>query len=124
MTIGRVLIVGDDILASGLKVQFERWGSFQVRIAETYDSALDQAVLFVPTLVIIDLHVKGNKNGFETAIYLNHQHGVPIIFVTTLGEAENKQQPRPKEFRQINKPCHKLELKLAVESLLAINLPC
>ncbi len=91
----RILIVEDNFLfAVKLEKNLTQWGHEVIGICETGQSVLDSLETETPTLILMDINLKGSMNGVETAKQIRHR-GIPIVFITgrtdeeTFTEAKN-----------------------------------
>ncbi len=72
-----------------------------------------------PDLIIIDIILKGEMNGYETARLINCQATVPIIFLTGMeDDLKNTEMGEIGAFVYLNKPYTKQELKNNIEMVL------
>ncbi len=69
-----------------------------------------------PDLVLMDIELRGETDGIETAIQLKSLHNIPIVFVT--GAYDNKTIERAKQAEPMGyliKPIDVQELKVTIE---------
>ena len=79
----RVLIVEDEILlARDTAYMLEDMGCVVVGIAATAENAIELAGSYRPDLVLMDIRLKGPRNGIEAAARIHELFGLPHIFVT------------------------------------------
>jgi diguanylate cyclase (GGDEF)-like protein len=81
----RVLIVEDEsIVALDLQLTLEDMGYEVLGIAASADEAIEaiEAAAHVPDLVLMDIRIRGMRDGIETAMLLHERHGLPIVFLT------------------------------------------
>lgn len=77
------LVVEDEFLiAEGLKLQLEQMGVAVCGIAATADDAIDLARVHDPRLVLMDMRLKGERDGVDAALAIHHQNGSKVIFIT------------------------------------------
>jgi 1,2-diacylglycerol 3-beta-glucosyltransferase len=79
-----LLIVEDEsIIAKDYKLMVEGQGHHVIKIVNNGKDAIDAAVASEPDFILMDINIKGNMNGIETAqeIY-NKQIKSKIIFIT------------------------------------------
>lgn len=87
----RILILEDEErLGAEINQALVRAG-FETLLVANGDDALESGPKWKPDLLIADVMVPG-KSGFEVAKSLTKIHGVPTIFLTALGDFENKAQ--------------------------------
>ena len=78
----RILIVEDNfVFAVKLEKNIVEWGHQVVGICETGQSVLDFLKTETPTLILMDINLKGNMNGVKTANQIKDK-GIPIVFIT------------------------------------------
>src|SRR4051812_8430173 len=96
MATGQILIVEDErIVAQDLKKDLEYFGYHICGIASCGRDAMQLAEEGPPDLVLMDINIKGNVDGIETAKALKNRYNVPIVFLT--GYADEKTLDRVKE---------------------------
>ena len=112
-----VLIVEDEaIVAEDLRQTLADGGYDAFAIADSADQAIQHAAVRCPDVVLMDIRIRGRRDGIETAGILRERFGVPIIFLTahaddaTLARA---QQVHPHGY--LNKPVRYAELRSAIE---------
>ncbi|HEU5076827.1 MAG TPA: response regulator, partial [Polyangiaceae bacterium] len=78
-----VLIVEDElIVAKDLQQTLEGMGYDAHAIASSADEAVSQASEQCPDLVLMDIRIKGQRDGIETAEILRRRFGIPIVYLT------------------------------------------
>lgn len=78
-----VLIVEDEFLiAEGLTLALEALGLRVCGAAATADEALEMAVAHRPMLVLMDMRLRGEKDGVDAALAIHDQVGGKTIFLT------------------------------------------
>jgi DNA-binding response OmpR family regulator len=112
-----VLLVEDErIVAKDLQRTIERLGYEVIASVASADAAIEAAATRRPDLVLLDIHIKGSRDGVDTAQELRNQFDVPVIFLTafadegTIGRARNTE---PHGY--LIKPVKPDELRAAVE---------
>ena len=115
-----ILIVEDELLvAHDLQLSLERMGYGVSGVAATGEEALEAASQRRPDLVLMDVRLRGDRDGIETASLLRENYGLPIIYLTayaddaTLGRAKLTEP-----FAYVLKPWNPRELRSAVEIAL------
>lgn len=77
------LVVEDEfIIAEGLRLQLEQMGVPVCGIAATADDAVRLASTHVPHLVLMDVRLKGEKDGVDAALEIHEKVGSKVIFIT------------------------------------------
>jgi len=84
-----VLIVEDEhVIALGLAVRIEDMGLEVCGTADTADDAVAQARRHRPAVILMDMRLRGAKDGVDAAQAIHESVGSKIIFVT--GSREQK----------------------------------
>lgn len=77
------LVVEDEfIIAEGLRLQLEQMGVPVCGIAATAEDAIDLAKAHDPHLVLMDMRLKGERDGVDAALAIHEQVGSKVIFIT------------------------------------------
>jgi signal transduction histidine kinase len=91
----KILIVEDELLiAKNLARKLEKLGYRVVDIVSSGSAALQRAAEKKPDLILMDIVIKGELDGIETAAKINERLNIPVIYTTayaddyTLGRAE------------------------------------
>lgn len=112
-----ILIIEDQpLFADQLEMLCEKLGYSVVAICADAFSALDAFHRHQPDLLLSDIHLAGDIDGIELAQKINAYHPVPVIFVTSLQDAETfsrAQSVLPLAF--IIKPFTELQLQRSIE---------
>lgn len=83
MTKTKILIVEDEsIVAIDIQDSLTHLGYDVPHIVDTGTEAIQMAQAFIPDLVLMDIHLKGEMDGIEAAEYIYHQLNIPIIYLT------------------------------------------
>ena len=79
----KILIVEDEIIiAIDLKIRLEKLGYHVLGIALNGEDAIKKTVEKNPDLILMNLKLKGQLNGIETAQQIQNQYNIPIIYKT------------------------------------------
>ncbi len=113
-----ILIVEDEsILALGLECSLEEFGYEVSGIETTYDTAISHAKENLPDLVIMDINLKGEKNGIDAAKHIWQECKIPIIFLTSYADDKTiKKAVLSEPYGYLIKPCREKELKATIET--------
>ena len=83
----RILIVEDErIIAYDIEFMLRDLGYKVVKVVSTGEDAVTQALLLKPDLILMDIKLKGDKDGIETAQRIRENLNVPIIFVSAYSD--------------------------------------
>jgi two-component system, cell cycle sensor histidine kinase and response regulator CckA len=79
----RILVVEDEtVVAMGLETDLSRLGYEVIGIADSSSEAVRQVADLQPELVLMDIKLRGPKDGIETAAAIRKQWQIPIVFLT------------------------------------------
>lgn len=85
----KILIVEDEsILASGLKKKLENLGYSVTDIAASGNETFNKVSANKPDLILMDIVIKGDIDGIETAAVLNKTESIPVIYLTAYADDE------------------------------------
>ena len=85
----RALVVDDEaLIADALVMMLEDLELEVCGVAATADDAIALALTHLPDVVLMDVRLKGDKDGITAAIAIGQQSHTPIVFVTGSREPE------------------------------------
>lgn len=117
----KILIVEDEmIIGANMSLQLTSLGYDVIGIIPTGEEALNQIKQNQPDIILLDINLKGNLTGINTAEIIQEDYNIPIIYVTA--NADNAHFNKAKStnpYAFISKPFKKLDLQRAIE--LVIN---
>ncbi len=117
----RILIVEDElIIAEDLRIHLEKLGYSITGIAKSYERALQLIEAEEPDLMLIDIKLKGDKDGIHLAAKVKEKYDFPIIFLTS--HADNNTVERAKKVHPngyLIKPYEREDLYTSVEIAFA-----
>lgn len=115
-----ILIVEDDKnVAAVLEARLESFGHDVCAVAETGAQAIHQNRSHEPDLILMDILLKGDMNGIETAEQIVSEYDVPIIYLSCLNTDEVMDRAaRTNPYGYIIKPYNNSELRLSIEIAL------
>ena len=83
----KILVVEDEvIIAESLRRSLESSGYDVPEICATAEAAIEAARTYAPDLVLMDIRLKGEKDGIYAARIVSEGFDVPVIFVTAYGD--------------------------------------
>ncbi|GGA91661.1 LytR/AlgR family response regulator transcription factor [Puia dinghuensis] len=116
----KILIVEDEpIIALDLSTGLEHYGYAITGIAEDAPSAVQLFTEKEVDIVLMDIHLKGEKDGVVTALQLLKIKAVPVIYLTAFTDATTVQRVKethPAAF--LSKPYTVTNVQIAVELAL------
>jgi len=120
MTQPRILIVEDEaIIAADLERRLNRLGCEVVGRAATGEDAVRLADALKPELVLMDINLRGELDGTQTAQRLHHQMQLPVIYLTASSDAAVVKRAKSTEaFGYLLKPLDERLLHITIEMAL------
>jgi DNA-binding NarL/FixJ family response regulator len=117
-----VLIVDDEFLiVQGLSMQVEDMGLVVCATGATADEAVALAQLHLPSVVLMDMRLLGDKDGVDAALAIYETVGSKVIFIT--GSREPATIERIKLDHPAGvlfKPVSDQQLSAAIEAAMAL----
>ena len=116
-TLIKILVVEDEmIIAAKIAMQLTSLGYEVTAILPRGDEALEHVKENKPDIVLLDINLKGNLDGIETATQMQQLYNFPIIYLTANadeGTFNKAKATKPAAF--ISKPFKQLDLQRAIE---------
>jgi PAS domain S-box-containing protein len=115
-----IMIVEDDgLIALDLKKKLEQAGYAVPTVADNSAEALIKVESLRPSLVLMDIRLRGPQDGIETADQIRRRFHVPVIFVTAHADSQTLDRARSAEpFGYIVKPFHSVDFRAQIEMAL------
>jgi two-component system, cell cycle sensor histidine kinase and response regulator CckA len=112
-----VLIVEDErIVAADLQDTLRDLGYDAFAIASSAEEAIACASQRCPDVVLMDIRIRGTRDGIETAEILRRQFGVPVVYLTAhADDATVERAKRTEPYGYLLKPIKSAELRSAIE---------
>ena len=116
----RILVVEDEnIVALDIKMRLQRLGYDIIATVATGELAVQKALETKPDLMLMDINLRGNIDGIETAQQIKQKLDVPIIFLTAYAdEATIERAVGTQPFGYVLKPFEERELNLVIQVAL------
>lgn len=116
----KVMVVEDEnIVAMDIKLSLERLGYDVPAVLSNGHDAIMNAQRFLPDLILMDIKIKGNIDGIETAREIWKTLRIPVIFLTAYADEKTLERAKLAEpFGYILKPFEEKELHTAIEVIL------
>ena len=116
-TAARILIVEDEgIIASNIAVRLVKSGYELAGIAESSEEALAKIPELNPELVLMDIRIKGEKDGIETAVDIRDRFDIPFIFLTAHTDQQTIDRAKTTGASGfLTKPVHHTSLATTIE---------
>ena len=116
---GKIILVEDDFIeAMDIKRTLESFGYEVPYVAHRGNDTIIKAIEIRPDLILVDIILKGDKNGIDVASELKDSL-IPIIYLTAHSEDSTVQKAKlTGPYGYIIKPYDSSELKYAIELAL------
>jgi two-component system, response regulator PdtaR len=114
-----LLVEDDDVIARVADWRLKNLGYVVCGRASTGAQAMELVVNEKPDLVLMDINIKGNIDGIETAKMIKNGFNIPVVYVTSHSDGptlERAKATRPDGF--IVKPFEDNDLRVAIELAL------
>ena len=117
-----ILIVEDDIIvAADLENRLEQWSYKVCAKTRSAEEALVLAERHHPSLIVMDIVLKGKMDGLEAADIIREKWRIPIVFITVFADKERLERAKlTYPFGFILKPFRARDLKIALEMALYV----
>jgi two-component system response regulator len=110
-----MLVEDEAIAAMAVSHLLESLGYIVVGTADTGRDAIELASASHPDVVIMDIRLKGEMSGIESAKVIRERLGVPVVFTTAYSTEEIRKQHQIDEgFQFVTKPIRKADLVRAI----------
>ena len=118
----RILIVEDEtIIAMEIASQLQSLGYEVISIVDTGEKAIQKAEEDKPDLILMDIRIKGEMDGIETAEIIRSQFGIPVVFSTAYANEERLDRAKlTQPFGYLLKPIQERDLKVTLEMALYV----
>jgi two-component system cell cycle sensor histidine kinase/response regulator CckA len=115
-----ILIVEDEgLIALDLKKKIEQAGYSVPMIADNAADALLGVERLRPSLVLMDIRLRGAQDGIETADQIRRNFHIPVMFVTAHADQDTLDRAKITEpFGYIVKPFHSVDFRAQIEMAL------
>lgn len=113
----KILVVEDEmIIAAKISMQLTSLGYDVTGILPRGEQAVLHVEENTPDIVLLDINLKGRLDGIETALQIQRQRDIPIIYLTANGdEATFNRAKSTRPYAFISKPFKQLDLQRAIE---------
>ncbi|MCD6162938.1 MAG: response regulator [candidate division Zixibacteria bacterium] len=113
----QILVVEDEsIVAKNIQNRLESMGYTVPAIASTGKEAMQIALETMPDLLLMDINLKGEIDGIETARRINDQLDIPVVYLTAYADENTISRAKNTEpFGYLTKPFDARELRATIE---------
>ncbi len=119
----KILLVEDErITAEDLKNTLKNMGYQVTGIASSADAFYTCLKSGIPDLILMDIFLKGNKDGIQLATEIKEKYQIPVIYITAFSDTNILERAKITEpFGYILKPFQERELHSNIEMALHKN---
>jgi len=116
----RALIVEDEaLIAEELKGRLTRLGFRVIDMVDSADEGVAIATSELPDLVLMDIRLRGAKDGVQACEEIRRQVDVPIVYVTAHSDEQTVSRAKRTDHDGfVLKPFHRHELQSTIEVAL------
>jgi two-component system, response regulator PdtaR len=116
----RIMIVEDEtIVAMTLEDALRNMGYTVVGPVSTADDAVRLAETEKPDLILMDIRIKGERDGISAAEEINEKHNIPIVYLTAHGDDKTLERAmKTQPYGYLIKPFRDRELHSTIEIAL------
>jgi len=115
-----ILVVEDEAaVALDIRSTLQRLGYAVPAAVGRGRDAIERASALRPDLVLMDIHLRGDMDGVETAQHVRQVLDIPVIYLTAYADPATLQRARVTEpYGYLLKPFHERELHIVIEMAL------
>jgi len=115
-----VLVIEDEsIVSRDIQQSLKKLGYNVVGSAATGEKAIELAKELLPDIVLMDIMLKGKKNGIEAAAEIKKELNIPVIFLTAYADEATLTKAKVTEpYGYIIKPFKEVDLHTSIEMSL------
>ncbi|MEN6330127.1 MAG: response regulator [Methanobacteriaceae archaeon] len=89
------MIVEDDgLIALDIQKRLESWGYEALAVVDSSEEAVKKALLLRPDLILMDIVLRGEKDGIEAVENIKKHVDVPVIYTTAYADANTMERAR------------------------------
>lgn len=112
-----ILVVEDEsIVSKDIQHSLKKLGYNVVGAASTGEKALELARTEHPDIVLMDIMLKGDMNGIETAEIIRQELSIPVVFLTAYADESTLSKAKVTEpYGYIIKPFKEIDLHTSIE---------
>jgi len=117
MTGARILVVEDEaVLAIHLSKLLSDWGHLVTAVVATGEEAIASAAEDPPDLALMDISLRGNLDGVDTARVIREASQVPVVYLTAFADERTLERAKATEpYGYALKPFNEKELRITIE---------
>ncbi len=112
-----ILVVEDEaLIAMEIKARLSHLGYKVVAVADSGEKAIRSAQEHQPSLILMDVHIKGDIDGIEAATRIQASRDVPVVYLTAHSDRATLNRAKQSSlFGYLLKPFEERELRVAID---------
>jgi two-component system response regulator LytT len=112
-----ILVVEDEsIVSKDIQHSLKKLGYTVIGAASAGEKALEIARIEKPDIVLMDIMLKGEMNGIETAEIIRQEMSIPVVFLTAYADESTLMKAKVTEpYGYIIKPFKEIDLHTSIE---------
>ncbi|WP_321429869.1 response regulator [uncultured Methanolobus sp.] len=116
----KILVVEDEsIIALNIKKKLKSFGYTVPALATTGEEAIKMAEITFPDLILMDVRLKGEMDGIQTAGEIRKNFDIPVVYLTAYSDDEILEKAKKtKPYGYIVKPFKANDLRSNIEMAL------
>ena len=116
----RIVVAEDEsIIAQDIHVTLVRLGYEVPALVATGQDALQAVEEFQPDLVLMDIRLRGDMDGVESALLIRRRFGIPVVFLTAHSDEDTLHRAKNSSaYGFILKPFEERDLHTAIQLAL------
>lgn len=120
MSAARIIVIEDEsIVAKDIQNSLRKMGYEVPAIVSSGEDALARLSESVPDLVLMDIMLKGQMDGIETAEIIRSRFGIPVVYLTAYTDDNTLKRAKVSDaFGYLLKPFEDRELRITIEMAL------
>ncbi|MCX9085167.1 MAG: response regulator [Candidatus Methanoperedens sp.] len=116
----QILIVENEVItAIDIQRRLTKLGYDVPVIVGSGEEAIKKVIENKPDLVLMDIGLNGDMDGFQTASKICSMVDIPVIYLTAYYDTKTLEQANISEYSHISKPFHETELRKKLELALS-----
>jgi CheY-like chemotaxis protein len=119
MSVKSIMVVEDEnIIALDIKNRLKNLGFNIIAVVPTGEEAIHLASERKPDLILMDIVLRGNLDGVETAEQISKKTHIPIIFLSSFSDEDTLRKARKVSgYGYLIKPFNEKELKTQIDKI-------
>ena len=112
----QILIVEDDgIVALDFLRRVIKMGFDCSQVSSTADDGIMQATRCKPSLILMDINLKGKPDGVTAARTIRSSLGIPVVFITAYSDRDTLNRAKAsRPYGYLLKPCKETDLRMTI----------